>query len=230
MKDRERQARSGEPVHRRRRGPGPRRRALEASDAAAAGAVAQRRRSFPARTPTLPPATHTNSYALGGARVLLVEPATPVRERAARVDRAGRARCRRRGAPRGDRAAPTTTPTTWAAPRCSRASWAFPSGPTRETAARIDVPVDRTLADGDVLELDGPSRSAGRCCTRPGHAPGHVCLSRRGRGHAGRRRHGRERRHHPHRAGRRRHDRLPGPAPPARRARRASRCRRTAIP
>src|SRR5579863_9817455 len=33
--------------------------------------------TFPARTPTLPPATHTNSYALGGREVLLVEPATP---------------------------------------------------------------------------------------------------------------------------------------------------------
>src|SRR5580658_7636690 len=32
---------------------------------------------FPARTPTLPPATHTNSYALGSRDVLLVEPATP---------------------------------------------------------------------------------------------------------------------------------------------------------
>src|SRR5215468_1196457 len=32
---------------------------------------------FPARTPTLPPATHTNSYALGGRDVLLIEPATP---------------------------------------------------------------------------------------------------------------------------------------------------------
>src|SRR5580700_11095087 len=32
---------------------------------------------FPARTPTLPPATHTNSYALGAKDVLLVEPATP---------------------------------------------------------------------------------------------------------------------------------------------------------
>src|SRR5580700_12003489 len=32
---------------------------------------------FPARTPTLPPATHTNSYALGARDVLLVEPATP---------------------------------------------------------------------------------------------------------------------------------------------------------
>src|SRR5579859_5887542 len=33
--------------------------------------------AFPARTPTLPPATHTNSYALGARDVLLVEPATP---------------------------------------------------------------------------------------------------------------------------------------------------------
>ncbi|GAC1572519.1 MAG: MBL fold metallo-hydrolase [Polyangiales bacterium] len=32
---------------------------------------------FPSRTPTLPPATHTNSYALGRREVLLVEPATP---------------------------------------------------------------------------------------------------------------------------------------------------------
>ena len=32
---------------------------------------------FPALTPTLAPATHTNSYALGGREVVLVEPATP---------------------------------------------------------------------------------------------------------------------------------------------------------
>src|SRR5262252_54983 len=35
---------------------------------------------FPAKTPTLPPATHTNSYALGSGEVLLVEPATPYAE------------------------------------------------------------------------------------------------------------------------------------------------------
>lgn len=32
---------------------------------------------FPVRTPTLPPATHTNTYALLGDEVYLVEPATP---------------------------------------------------------------------------------------------------------------------------------------------------------
>ncbi|HSO36038.1 MAG TPA: MBL fold metallo-hydrolase, partial [Labilithrix sp.] len=33
--------------------------------------------AFAALTPTLLPATHTNSYALGGREVVLVEPATP---------------------------------------------------------------------------------------------------------------------------------------------------------
>src|SRR5487761_2632212 len=33
--------------------------------------------AFAVRTPTLPPATHTNSYALGSREVILVEPATP---------------------------------------------------------------------------------------------------------------------------------------------------------
>lgn len=32
---------------------------------------------FPVRTPTLPPATHTNTFAIGREEVLLVEPATP---------------------------------------------------------------------------------------------------------------------------------------------------------
>ena len=35
---------------------------------------------FAALTPTLPPATHTNSYAIGTRDVLLVEPATPYEE------------------------------------------------------------------------------------------------------------------------------------------------------
>ena len=32
---------------------------------------------FSALTPTLLPATHTNSYAIGGREMVLVEPATP---------------------------------------------------------------------------------------------------------------------------------------------------------
>ena len=61
--------------------------------------------SFAARTPTLPPATHTNSYALGSREVLLVEPATPYPDeqrawlewaRAMPSSEIGRASCRER--------------------------------------------------------------------------------------------------------------------------------------
>ena len=34
-------------------------------------------RMLPLRTPTLPPATHTNSFLVGAGRAILVEPATP---------------------------------------------------------------------------------------------------------------------------------------------------------
>ena len=41
---------------------------------------------FAARTPTLPPATHTNSYAIGTRQLLLVEPATPYEDEIAASD------------------------------------------------------------------------------------------------------------------------------------------------
>ena len=81
---------------------------------------------FPARTPTLPPATHTNSYALGGREVLLVEPATPYED-----ERREWLAWARAFASPGARApspscSPTTTPITSAAPSSSRASSALP--------------------------------------------------------------------------------------------------------
>src|SRR5206468_4119340 len=42
----------------------------------------------PVRTPTLPPATHTNCYVIGGDEVVVIDPASPYPEEQALLDRA----------------------------------------------------------------------------------------------------------------------------------------------
>jgi glyoxylase-like metal-dependent hydrolase (beta-lactamase superfamily II) len=130
---------------------------------------------FPARTPTLPPATHTNSYALGARDVLLVEPATPdpgeQREWLAWA----------RALPSAGRTPVAIVLTHHHIDHVGGADvltreLGLPLWAHAETASRIDTPVSRTLADGDVLDLAGPVPERWRVLHTPGHAPGHVCL------------------------------------------------------
>ncbi len=133
---------------------------------------------FPARTPTLPPATHTNSYALGARDVLLVEPATPdpgeQREWIAWA----------RALPSTGRTPVAIVLTHHHIDHMSGADvltreLGLPLWAHAETASRIGaagVRVSRTLTDGDVLELAGPVPERWRVLHTPGHAPGHVCL------------------------------------------------------
>jgi glyoxylase-like metal-dependent hydrolase (beta-lactamase superfamily II) len=128
-----------------------------------------------ARTPTLPPATHTNSYAIGPRDVLLVEPATPYADE----QRAWLAWAR--GLPsRGRR------PIAVVATHHHRDHVGGADALTRElglplwahagTASRIDAPVARRLEDGEAIDLDGPVAERWTVLHTPGHAPGHVCL------------------------------------------------------
>jgi glyoxylase-like metal-dependent hydrolase (beta-lactamase superfamily II) len=131
---------------------------------------------FPARTPTLPPATHTNSYALGDREVLLVEPSTPYDdERRAWLDWA------RSLASQGRRAVAIVIThhhrdhvggAQFFADALGLPLWAHEA-----TAARLpDVSIARHLADGEEIALAGEVPSRWRVLHTPGHAPGHVCL------------------------------------------------------
>ncbi|WP_394844456.1 MBL fold metallo-hydrolase [Pendulispora brunnea] len=134
---------------------------------------------FPVRTPTLPPATHTNSYALGSRDVLLVEPSTPYDdEQRAFLDWA------RALASQGRRAVAICATHHHAdhvgglavlANELSLPVWAHP-----ETTALLEpdlaAHVTRALDDGDRIVLDGPIPEAWQVLHTPGHAPGHVCL------------------------------------------------------
>jgi glyoxylase-like metal-dependent hydrolase (beta-lactamase superfamily II) len=130
---------------------------------------------FAARTPTLPPATHTNSYALGTREVLLVEPATPYAdEQRAWVEwaRSLEAEGRRLVAIVATHHHPDHVGGADALVRALGAPlWAH-----AKTASRITTPVARHLEDGEILMLDGPVPDRWEVLHTPGHAPGHVCL------------------------------------------------------
>ncbi|HEX8789991.1 MAG TPA: MBL fold metallo-hydrolase [Polyangiaceae bacterium] len=130
---------------------------------------------FPARTPTLPPATHTNSYALGGRDVLLVEPATPYAdEQRAWIEWA-------RSLPSSGRQPVAILLTHHHVDHVSGADvlsreLALPLWAHADTASRVDVRVDRLLSEGEMIDLAAPVPSRWRVLHTPGHAPGHVCL------------------------------------------------------
>jgi ribonuclease/clavin/mitogillin len=131
---------------------------------------------FPALTPTLPPATHTNSYALGSRDVLLVEPATPYQdEQRAWIEWA-------RALPSTGRTPIAIFVTHYHADHVGgldvlSREIAVPVWSHDETARRVgEAKVARRLVDGESLVLEGPVPQAWRVLETPGHAWGHLCL------------------------------------------------------
>lgn len=126
-------------------------------------------------TPTLPPAAHTNTYVLGNGELLIVDPgAEDVRQYAKLLSLV--AGFRAEGyRPRavvlthhhGDHVGGARA----VAERLDVPVWCHAL-----TAQRLDFPVDRLLADGDVIELAGSPTQRWRVLHTPGHARGHLCL------------------------------------------------------
>lgn len=132
--------------------------------------------AFAARTPTLPPATHTQSYALGERDLLLVEPATPYEDE--QREWLGWAR----SLVSGGRNLIGIFLTHHHADHIGGADvlsneLGAPLYAHRMTQERLpSLRIDHLLDDGDVLTLDGPTPQRWQVLLTPGHAPGHLCL------------------------------------------------------
>ena len=134
----------------------------------------------PVRTPTLPPATHTNTWILGEGDMAVVDPASPWEGE----QRMLRERLEEREAI-GERVSHIVLThhhhdhVSGAMALHAALPEPVPIVAHRATAELVDIPVDMLLDEGDVFAVGG--------CTfdvmhTPGHAPGHLVLHDRATG------------------------------------------------
>ena len=131
-------------------------------------------RAIPLRTPTLPPATHTNCYILGERELCLVDPASPYDDEQAALDEIVQLHI-------NDGRQPTLVLLTHhhvdhvSGAQHVAQRFGLPVAAHRETAARLHgrADVTRLVDDGERLPF-GPRGLVARFT--PGHAPGHLCF------------------------------------------------------
>lgn len=136
-----------------------------------------------ARTPTLLPATHTNSYALGTREIVLVEPATPYDDELREwLDWA-------RGLTSAGRTivgifATHHHPDHVGGLEVLVRELGVPLFAHDETLARVPHDPIHVLryTEGEEILLDGPDPMRLRVLHTPGHAKGHLCLHDEGSG------------------------------------------------
>jgi ribonuclease/clavin/mitogillin len=133
---------------------------------------------LPVRTPTLPPATHTNSFLVGTGEAVLIEPATPYREEQDRMADWVRS-ARLKGVEPIAILATHHHPDHVGGAMALRERLELPLWAHAMTAQRLDgiVEVDRLIQDGERIELDGPTPTSLSALHTPGHAPGHLCFT-----------------------------------------------------
>ncbi|HXT20815.1 MAG TPA: MBL fold metallo-hydrolase [Thermoanaerobaculia bacterium] len=131
----------------------------------------------PLRTPTLPPATHTNAYLLGTGPMVLVDPGSPHAEEQARLHAAVAAAEQRLGRRLAEIWITHHHPDHVGGVNAAAAAFGVPVAAHPATAERLaarGIRVNAFLHDGERREL-GPGFHV-RVVHTPGHARGHVAF------------------------------------------------------
>jgi ribonuclease/clavin/mitogillin len=135
---------------------------------------------FPVRTPTKPPATHTNCYLIyNSLKILVIDPGSPYEE-----EQAALAACLDELIAEGRLVQEIILthmhPDHVGGVNVLRAHLGkdVTVAAHRLTAAALDdsICVDRFIEDGDVVEISGSPQIALRALHTPGHARGHLCF------------------------------------------------------
>ena len=134
---------------------------------------------FPVRTPTKPPATHTNCYIVGSREFVVIDPASPYEE-----EQAALAACVDDLLSEGrtvseiilthlhpDHIGGVNALSVHLGGRVPVAAHRLTAEALRGT-----INVNRFIEDGDVIELDREPRLSLRAMHTPGHARGHLCF------------------------------------------------------
>jgi endoribonuclease LACTB2 len=138
---------------------------------------------MPLKTPTLPPAAHTNVFLVGSGEAVLIEPASPYAREVERVVEVveDAIEC---GLSLRAILATHHHPDHIGGARVLAEKLGLPLWAHRLTAERLAglVEFERLIEDGERLELDGPEPIELEAVHTPGHAPGHLCFHDRGSG------------------------------------------------
>jgi ribonuclease/clavin/mitogillin len=132
---------------------------------------------FPVRTPTLPPATHTNCYIVGGDEVIVIDPASPYEEEQQALDQFIDALISE-----GRRVREIILthyhPDHTGGVNHLRERLNVPVAAHALTAERIarSIEVDRLIEDNELIELEGEPGWRLRALNTPGHTRGHLCF------------------------------------------------------
>jgi ribonuclease/clavin/mitogillin len=141
-------------------------------------AVAPTIQMLPVRTPTLPPATHTNTFLVGTREAVVIEPATPYREEQDLMVEWVQA-ARLKGTEPLAILATHHHPDHVGGAMALKERLQLPLWAHAMTAQRLDgiVEIDMLIQDGERIALDGPTPTALSALHTPGHAPGHLCFT-----------------------------------------------------